>query len=237
MTNLTLRPTRRPDKRPDIKFIPMSTDADKIRFFGNLMPAALLLRQSPREFLSFQLHRRLTPRREVAEFIQTEADDAARWGDTLVFIHRWHTVKFDSLVFARARVFLEQLTRMVRRAGYSAEALDPLSPGVNLPRLAAQAGLGNLSPYGLLVHPVFGPRLIITALKTNYALEVKPRFGGDGCEDCFACIVLCPQQPAVRGVIDLSKCQSCAECLIVCPTGKGRRARFAREAMQPKGKS
>ncbi len=237
MTNLTVRLSRRPEKRPDIRFIPMSTDADKIRFFGNLMPALLLLRQSPREFLSFQFRRRLTPRREVAEFIQAEADDAARIGDTLVFIHRWHTVKFDSLVFARARIFLEQLTRVVKRAGYSAEPLDPLSPGVNLPRLAAQAGLGNLSPYGLHVHPVFGPRLIITALKTNHPLEVKPRFGGDGCEDCFACVVLCPQQPAVGGVIDLSKCQSCAECLVVCPTGKGRRARLALAAMQSSGKT
>jgi hypothetical protein len=50
MTNLTVRPSRRPDQRPAIRFVAMSTETDKIRFLGNLMPALLLLRQSPREF-------------------------------------------------------------------------------------------------------------------------------------------------------------------------------------------
>jgi hypothetical protein len=42
MSDSRTRPARRPEKRPDIRFIPTSTDADKIRFFGNLMPAILL---------------------------------------------------------------------------------------------------------------------------------------------------------------------------------------------------
>jgi epoxyqueuosine reductase len=75
---------------------------------------------------------------------------------------------FDPVAFARARVFLTRVTRMVLREGYRAEALDPLSPSINMPALAASAGLGNLSPFGLLVHPRFGPRLIISALKTDH---------------------------------------------------------------------
>ncbi|NIV28647.1 MAG: hypothetical protein GWN58_03750, partial [Anaerolineae bacterium] len=51
---------------------------------------------------------------------------------------------FDPLAFARAKTFLAQITRLVRRAGSEAEPLDPLSPNINLPKLAAQAGLGNL---------------------------------------------------------------------------------------------
>ena len=41
--------------RPAIEFIPLSTDADKIRFFGKLMPALLLLKVSLLKFLRYQL--------------------------------------------------------------------------------------------------------------------------------------------------------------------------------------
>ena len=226
MRPLDGRRSKRPETRPEIQFIPLSTDEGKIRFFGTLMPALLLLKESPRAFLAFQIRRHLTPRREVTDFIaQGGADDAARLGDTLIFVHRWRTLSFDPLAFARARTFLAQLTRLVRREGYRAEPLDPLSPHINLPRLAAQSGLGNLSPYGLLVHPVFGPRLILTALKTDHPVTVTPRFVGDACFDCMACLVLCPQQPHLSGIVDLGQCQTCAKCFEVCPIGKGRRAR------------
>jgi len=224
---MTHRKRERPQARPDIQFIPLSTDVGKIRFFGNLMPALLLLYQSPRTFLRFQIFRHITPRRDVADFIATEADDVAQVEDTVVFVHRWHSTSFDPLAFARARLFLAQLTRLLRRAGYRADPLDPLSPHVNLPRLAARSGLGNLSPYGLLVHPIFGPRLILTALQTDYPIVLAPRFAGPGCNDCMACILLCPQRPDLTGVVDLAQCKTCARCLVVCPVGKGRRAREA----------
>ncbi len=219
------RASKRPETRPEIQFIPLSTDEGRIRFFGTLMPTLLLLLRAPRAFFAFQIRRFFTPRRDIAEFIAAEADDAARVGDTLVFVHRWETLTFDPRAFARARLFLTQLTRMIRRAGYHAEPLDPLSPHVNLPRLAAESGLGNLSPYGLLVHPAFGPRLILTALKTDYPLHLTPRFSGAACNDCMACIVLCPQEPHLHHVVDLGACKTCAKCLVVCPIGKGRRIR------------
>ncbi len=211
--------------RPAIRFIPMSTDEDKIRFFGTLMPALLLLKQSPARFLHFQIASRLTPAREIAGFIASDTDDAARVDDTLIFVHRWQSPDFDPFTFARAKTFLARVTRMARRAGYSAEPIDPLSPRINLPNLGAQVGLGNLSPYGLLVHPIFGPRLILTGLKTNMPLALLPRWAEPGCNDCMACVKLCPQEPLTSGVIDLKKCQTCARCLVVCPTGKGHRAR------------
>jgi len=123
MRSSVVRRSKRPETRPEIQFIPLSTDDGKIRFFGTLMPALLLLKESPRAFLAFQIRRHLTPRREVTDFIAREgADDAARLGDTLIFVHRWRTLSFDPLAFARARTFLAQLTRLVRREGYRARA-------------------------------------------------------------------------------------------------------------------
>ena len=207
--------------RPDIRFIPMSTDFGKIRFFGTLMPALLLLFRSPWSFVKYQIARRITPHREAAELIASSCDDAIRVRDTLVFLHRWESDSFDPFAFARAKVFLARITRMTVRAGYRAEPLDPLSPALNLPKLAASAGLGNLSPFGLLVHPRCGPRLIITALRTDAPWEPARRVAaGHACTDCGKCIEVCPQRPREGRTIDIGQCQRCVQCLSVCPVGK-----------------
>jgi len=213
-----------PKARRSVETIPMSTDAGKIKFFGTLMPALLLLKASPLRFLGYQFASWLTPCGEISEIIACGADDAAQVGDTLVFIHRWESFDFDPFTFARAKTFIRQLRWALKRQGYRAKLIDPLSPDRNLPKLGQEAGLGNLSPYGLLVHRVFGPRLILTGLETDYPLSLLPRWKGGGCTDCLACIRLCPQKPMDTGRVYLRECQTCAKCLIVCPTGKGRYA-------------
>lgn len=211
------------DAQPlEVSFVPVSTDEGKIRFFGTLMPALLLLRASPAQFVKSQVASRLTPRREAEALVAAAADDAAQVdGNTLIFVHRWESDEFDALAFARAKVFLAQISRLVEREGYRVERLDPLSPRVNLPRLAVRAGLGTPSPYGLLVHPAFGPRLILTGLQTDHPMAPKPRWDGSGCTACMSCTRLCPQKPLETGVIKLGECQSCAVCLSVCPVGRG----------------
>ena len=207
--------------RPEITFVPLSTDEGKIRFFGTLMPALLLLKAAPGQFFRHQITSRITPRREIASFVAAATDDSAQIDGTTIFVHRWESDEFDPLAFARARTFLAQITRLLRREGYRIEPLDPLSPRENLPRLAARAGLGTLSPYGLLVHPTFGPRLILTGLRTNGPVLAHSRWEGTGCTDCMSCVEVCPQQPFQTGTIRLGECQSCAQCLVVCPVGKG----------------
>jgi len=198
----------------------MSTDAAKIKFFGTLMPALLLLKASPLRFMRYQVVKGFTPRVEVGEYIHSDSDDAGRAGDVLVFVHRWNSISFDPFTFARAKIFLKRLTNLIRRSGYPAEPFDPLSPDINLPKLAEMAGLGNLSPYGLLVHPEFGPRIILTGIRTSAPLKVLPRYTEPGCNDCMACLRICPQKPLENGMINLRLCQSCAKCLEVCPTAK-----------------
>jgi len=59
-------------------------------------------------------------------------------------------------------------------------------------------------------------------MRTDYPLDLPPRWGRGGCTDCLACVRLCPQKPMDTGRVYLRECQTCAKCLIVCPTGKGR---------------
>jgi ferredoxin len=203
--------------RPEIEFVPLSTDESKIRFFGTLMPALLLLKASPIRFVQAQAARTRTPRLDVADLIASKADDAAQINNEILFVHRWQADTFDPLAFAQAKTFLAQVTRLVQREGFQAEPLDPLSPRVNLPRLAASAGLGTLSPFGLLVHPAYGPRLILSGLRTDYRLASFPARNGSGCTDCLSCLEVCPQRPLETGLVRLGECQRCAKCLAVCP--------------------
>ncbi len=113
-------------ERPAIPFVPMSTDLDRIRFFGTLRPAILLLKSSPWQFLRDQVAGWLVPRLEVVDFIAAQADDAARVGDRWVFGPRWSARDFDPFAFARAKLFLKRARRLVERAGYAADPLDPL---------------------------------------------------------------------------------------------------------------
>lgn len=209
---------------PKIRCIPATSNETLLRIFGTVMPLLLLLKQSPRQFLALQQAQRQTPDADVLTFIQTGTDDVGRVGDTLVFVHRWQSVDFDPVVFARAKVFLAQVTRLVTQAGYEATSFDPLSPGLNLPQLAVDAGLGDFSPYGLLVHPQFGPRVILTALKTDYPLPLKAQWPEEqGCTDCMVCVRKCPQKPMESGFVRMSQCKSCTRCLTVCPVGLPRK--------------
>ncbi|NIV28646.1 MAG: hypothetical protein GWN58_03745, partial [Anaerolineae bacterium] len=56
-------------ERSEIVFVPMSTDEDKIRFFGTLMPALLLLKASPLRFAQTQVAKRFAPRMEPEALI------------------------------------------------------------------------------------------------------------------------------------------------------------------------
>jgi epoxyqueuosine reductase len=208
--------------RPDITFVPLSTDPERIRFFGTFFPNLLLLMSSPPAFVAHKVRLRTTPRATAEGFATARADDCARAGDTLVFLHKWRTDRFDPGAFARASEFLARLTRLLRRAGHSADPMDALSPDVNLPRLAVDAGLGNLSPFGLLVHPRFGPRLIINAVRTDWSWIPSRGDGytGTGCTDCMKCIDVCPQAPRRTGIVELAKCQRCTLCITVCPVGR-----------------
>ena len=76
---------------------------------------------------------------------------------------------------------------------------------VNIPALSASAGLGSLSPFGLLPNPRFGLRLIIAVLKTGHPLDAgrMPEVAVDGCTDYMKGIDVCPQNPRKIGAIDL----------------------------------
>ena len=116
-------------------------------------------------------------------------------------------------------MFIYRLNKMLSKSGSKGQALYPLSPRINLPKLAESAGLGTLSPFGLLVHPEFGPRLFITALKGTEGLLLSSEPKTNGCTSCNKCVEVCPQKPQETTTVNLGLCRACSKCISECPVG------------------
>lgn len=98
------------------------------------------------------------------------------------------------------------------------------------------AGLGVYGKSGLLIHPVLGNRMSLTAIMTNCELEHdKPLENFDPCKDCSICIDLCPAgafdtDKTYPESWDWKKCTGkrreieekgfyCHNCFAACPAG------------------
>ncbi len=103
---------------------------------------------------------------------------------------------------------------------------------------AVLAGLGFVGRSGLLLSPVFGPRIRLATVLTDMPLTAENGMIGNGCGNCRACVDACPAK-AIGGrlydggsepLIDVEKCSAhmktykdvgrgavCGICMSVCP--------------------
>ncbi len=129
------------------------------------------------------------------------------------------------------------ISDFLSKAGYRAVCPSPwghnrrtLMPKIQFKPLAVLAGLGWMGKNNLVIHPVFGPRIVIGVVLTDAPIEPTMRpVLGDGCGDCDACLHVCPIG-ALRpdGSFDRFRCyhrrrwlsRPCRfVCMRVCPVG------------------
>ena len=138
-----------------------------------------------------------------------------------------------------------KLARFLERQGFRAYH-QPYSGGgtdrryilgfFSLKHAAQQAGLAAFGRSSLIITPEYGPRVRLTGIVTNAALEPDQPYEGDFCADCpQMCIETCPvsalQSPAGEHPYEIDKfrCQqylstktTCSICLQACPIGNER---------------
>ncbi|MFP4383692.1 MAG: hypothetical protein ACLFSE_06570 [Spirochaetia bacterium] len=149
-----------------------------------------------------------------------------------------------------ARVYLEAakgalaVAEFLSRRGYRAKAHIDGESEIVMPPAAQSAGLGAIGRHGLLVHPVLGSRVRLSAVTTDMPLRLSPpslfnirKF----CDTCRACSRMCPKKAIPGGIadengywgrVDHEACyegwrefgSDCGVCLAVCPfSGKKRK--------------
>jgi epoxyqueuosine reductase QueG len=99
------------------------------------------------------------------------------------------------------------------------------------------AGIGVFGKNSLLLSPEYGPRIRLTSVITDAALEPSAPLGVDLCEDCNICLHGCPVDALEGpGIVNKTVCdanhvsvgerlqladseQICGVCIRVCPVG------------------
>ncbi len=148
----------------------------------------------------------------------------------------------SSRQYVEAAKIAHVVAHYLRGLGYSARAhVDGNYEVVCVP-LAQDAGLGEVSRMGLLIHPVYGPAVRISAVTTDLELPQAPRrrfYIEEFCRICKKCADNCPtfsiprdEKPVSRGFAHWSirqeTCYSfwkgvgtdCAFCIRACPYTK-----------------
>ncbi|MBW1843997.1 MAG: epoxyqueuosine reductase [Deltaproteobacteria bacterium] len=154
-----------------------------------------------------------------------------------------------SITYQIANLELDRIAfhvaKYLQREGHRALQV-PASPPYDLEhnmgdlshRHAAQlAGIGVFGKNSLLLSPEFGPRIRLTSVITDAALEPSPPLDVDLCGDCDICLHACPVDAfGGAGIVDKSACdanhvstgerlqledweQMCGVCIRVCPVG------------------
>lgn len=167
-----------------------------------------------------------SPERDLDDFIRDEKKS---------FVIRGFEIHLQPL--------LDSLVNHIRRLGLSVEITGhcgyPRGDELNLKRLAVAAGLGTWGKNAMFLHPRFGPRLRLAALRIIGAALDETGPGIDGfeqnpsCQECTACIDACPvgvlepyylrDTEACRASTawspDPGKVECCDLCWKVCPVG------------------
>jgi ferredoxin len=139
---------------------------------------------------------------------------------------------------------LDSLVDNIRKLGISVDITGhcgyPPPDVLNLKRCAVAAGVATWGKNAMVLHPRFGPRLRLAALKIPGTMLKGTGPGLDGfaknplCADCNACIDACPTgvlEPyymrdsrnclaKITWSPDPGKVECCDRCWVVCPAGR-----------------
>lgn len=113
----------------------------------------------------------------------------------------------------------EALSRIKTELEAAGHRVRPVAEGgISLPRMAVAAGLGDLSPVGMLVVSGHGQSLTLFGLVTDAPLG-GPSAGAEPtrvhCDGCGLCTEDCPAM--LPGEFDRDWCVGCGVCVEVCP--------------------
>lgn len=146
-------------------------------------------------------------------------------------------------------------TSFLKKRGYRTFCIPPDSDRINgtfasklyplfTHKVAATcSGLGWIGRNGLLINPVYGPKLSLATVLTDAPFEVDKPIEASKCGDCALCVDHCPSE-AITGedwsrddpfpaLIDIGKCRThkgrarslrdrpnCGLCISICPYGR-----------------
>ena len=135
------------------------------------------------------------------------------------------TRRFGEEVWTSWRL-LNNITKVLRKEGYSAGIKTPLSIFGDFRPLAVSAGLGIWGKNGLVVNAKYGSRLLFASVFTNAPLESSLLQSdsqplNETCNNCKKCIDACPAKAFEGNRFHKGRCfpkaiRGCSMCVQIC---------------------
>ena len=157
---------------------------------------------------------------------------------TLIYKHHYKTVNWllDQKAFEIARRLENGGFRALAVAASQTIDWENQRGALSHKLLGQKAGLGFIGKSGLLVHPLYGPRMRLATVLTDAGLEPTEEVHVENmCGTCRACIEACPAGAITDEGYNMRKCLEklrefaalrgigqfiCGICIAVCPVGK-----------------
>jgi epoxyqueuosine reductase len=99
-------------------------------------------------------------------------------------------------------IIAQTVADQLEKNGYNVASLSSLT----YKRLAHLAGLGNYGKNSLIINPVYGPWIRLTAVLTSAELVSDKPFEQDLCGHCDLCLKACPMGALTPYKVDDSRC-------------------------------
>jgi len=186
-----------------------------------------------------------------------EISEEFKWAVVMCFEQDYNLISYyptlcssaaTSMGYSRMAITNHYLSAFIRDMGFKAIDCTTNDIALSIP-MAMQAGLGDLGRNGLLINPIYGPRVRISKVITDLPLQTDGPidFGvTEFCDACEICAEKCPSQSIKNGTrtaepnnisnvggvlkwpLDAETCrmywgrinQGCTACIGCCPYNK-----------------
>jgi len=152
----------------------------------------------------------------------------AKINDVLSYYGRWYIASLNNFLKNTNRAIVD----IVKELGYNAvglidERLDKdLIGKISFRQFAVLAGLGSIGLNRCLIHPRYGPRILIGVVLTNLPIKPDEPYKQQLCTYCETCLKSCPVKAISYETFDRFKCKNrrkiigkgCGSpCIFQCP--------------------
>lgn len=147
---------------------------------------------------------------DVGESLPQEIGDGFQYAVVMAFAQDYELIKcFPSYIaaaatsmgYSRMAIANNYLTAFIKNMGFNAIDCTTNDVALTIP-MAAQAGLGELGRFGLLITHKYGPNVRLSKVITDLPMvtDAPVEFGvTQFCESCEICAEMCPSQSIMYG--------------------------------------
>ena len=187
-------------------------------------------------FASISAYERVPGGSTPSEFLsdaKTAIVYIAQTDDILNTYGKWYVVSLNNFMKKTNDKIVSLLKKheLYSRGVIDERITDSLVGKISFRQLAVLAGLGTIGKNTCLLHPVYGPHVVLGVVLTNAHFPNDSPLNTQICLDCDVCLKKCPTEAIHHDDFDRHKCKNRRKilgkgcktpCIDLCPIGRAK---------------